>query len=125
MSDTRYTKTHEWVRLEQDGNVTVGITDHAQDQMGDIVYVELPEVGKEVKTGAEVAVVESVKAASDIYMPVNGRIIAVNERLQDEPELVNSGAEGDGWFLKIAPDDPAEMEKLMDKETYETFLESE
>jgi glycine cleavage system H protein len=125
MSDTRYTKTHEWVRLEQDGNVTVGITDHAQDQMGDIVYVELPEVGKEVKTGAEVAVVESVKAASDIYVPVNGRVIAVNERLQDEPELVNSGAEGDGWFLKLAPDDPAEMEQLMDKETYETFLESE
>ena len=125
MSETRYTKTHEWARLDEDANVTVGITDHAQDLMGDIVYVELPEVGREVSSGEEVAVVESVKAASDIYAPVNGKVIAVNEQLQDEPELVNSGAEGDGWFLKITPGDPAEMEKLMDQAAYETFLESE
>lgn len=125
MGDIKYTKEHEWMRLDDDGHVTIGITDYAQDQLGDIVYVELPETGAEITAGEEVAVVESVKAASDVYVPFNGKVVAVNEQLEEEPELVNSSPEADGWFLKIAPSDPAELDKFMDKTAYEDFLRSQ
>ena len=124
MGDIKYTKEHEWMRLDDDGHVTIGITDYAQDQMGDIVYVELPETGAEVTAGEEVAVVESVKAASDVCVPFNGKVIAVNEQLEEEPELVNSSPEADGWFMKIVPSDPKELDKFMDKTAYEDYLGS-
>lgn len=122
MSETpqelRYTGTHEWARLE-DGAITVGISDHAQCALGDVVYVELPELGLEVQPGEEVAVVESVKAASDICAPVGGVISAVNERLDDAPETVNQDPYGDGWFFQIAPNDPTELEDLLNAEAYQ------
>ena len=125
MGDIKYTKEHEWMRLDDDGHVTIGITDYAQDQMGDIVYVELPETGAEVTAGEEVAVVESVKAASDVHVPLNGKVVAVNELLEEKPELVNSSAEADGWFMKIVPSDPTELDKFMDKTAYEDYLGSQ
>ena len=124
MGDIKYTKEHEWMRLDDDGHVTIGITDYAQDQMGDIVYVELPETGAEVTAGEEVAVVESVKAASDVSVPFNGKVVAVNEQLDEKPELVNSSPEADGWFMKIVPSDPIELDKFMDKTAYEDYLGS-
>ena len=116
----RYTKEHEWVRLEGD-LATVGITDHAQEALGDIVYVELPEVGRVVKAGEAFAVVESVKAASDVYAPVAGEIIAVNERLQDEPQLVNTDPYGEGWFARIRTS--GETVELLTPEQYATYLQ--
>ena len=104
-ADLRYASSHEWSRLEADGTVTVGITDHAQDLLGDVVFVECPDVGRQVSAGEECAVVESVKAASDIYAPISGEVIAVNEALTDSPELVNSAPYGDAWFFKIQPSD--------------------
>jgi glycine cleavage system H protein len=117
----RFTKEHEWIEL--DGDVaTVGITSHAQEQLGDITFVELPEVGRTVAPGDAFAVVESVKAASDVYAPVAGEVVAVNDRLEENPELVNEAAEADGWFAKIRPSDPAALETLMDREGYDAFL---
>lgn len=117
-ADLRYAASHEWTREEADGTLTIGITDHAQDLLGDVVFVELPEVGRTVSAGEECAVVESVKAASDIYAPVSGEVIAVNEALADGPELVNSEPYEGAWFFKIKPTDSSELDKLMDADAY-------
>jgi glycine cleavage system H protein len=123
MSDTRYTKEHEWVRL--DGDIaTMGISEHAQSQLGDIVFVELPEVGRTVGRGDAMAVVESVKAASDVYAPVGGEVVEANGKLNDDPALVNSGAESDGWFCRIRIADAGEVNQLMDAGAYKAFVES-
>ena len=120
MSDLRYTREHEWVRL--DGDIaTVGISDFAQDQLGDVVFVELPAIGKSVKAGAEAAVVESVKAASEVYAPVSGEVVEVNDALGTRPELVNSDPTGEGWFMKIRVADAAELDALMDEAAYAAF----
>ncbi len=121
----RYVDTHEWVRQEDDGTVTIGITDHAQQQLGDLVFVELPEVGRTVADKEEMAVVESVKAASDVYSPLAGDVIAVNEALSEAPELVNQDAYGDGWIVKLRPSDAAAAETLMDATAYKELAESE
>ncbi len=123
MSDVRYSEEHEWIRLEGDVGV-VGITEYAQDQLGDVVYVELPEVGQRVEKAAEAAVVESVKAASEVYAPATGEVVAVNDALNDDPSAVNSDPEGAGWFIKIKLDDVAELDRLMDAEAYGKYLES-
>ena len=123
--ELRYARTHEWARLEEDGTVTVGISDHAQDALGDVVYVEHPEHGQQVVAGDEAGVVESVKAASDIYAPVSGSVVAVNEALDDAPETVNQDPYGDGWFFKIQPDDVAELDDLLDSEAYAELCENE
>ena len=117
-SELKYASSHEWARLEEDGSVTVGITDHAQEALGDVVFVELPEVGSTLSAGDEAGVVESVKAASDIYAPVGGEVIAVNERLEDEPETVNSDPYHDGWFFKLQSDDTSELDDLLSAEDY-------
>ena len=117
-TELRYASSHEWARLEEDGTVTVGISDHAQQALGDVVYVEHPEVGQTVSAGSEAGVVESVKAASDIYAPVSGTITAVNETLEDAPETVNQDPYGDGWFFRIEPDDPSELDDLLDAAAY-------
>ncbi|AEB11536.1 glycine cleavage system protein GcvH [Marinithermus hydrothermalis] len=122
--ELKYTKSHEWARLEED-LVVVGITDFAQDALGDVVYVELPEVGRQVAAGEAVAVVESVKTASDIYAPVAGEIVAVNEALVDAPERVNEDPYGEGWMFKIKPADPAAFEALLDARGYQEVIESE
>lgn len=114
----KYASSHEWIRVDDDGTATVGISDHAQDALGDIVFVELPEVGATVHAKDEVAVVESVKAASDIYSPVSGEIVAINEDLVDAPETVNGQPYDGGWFFKIALSDEAELDELMDAEAY-------
>jgi glycine cleavage system H protein len=117
----KYTKDHEWIRL--DGDVAViGITEHAQEQLGDVVFVELPKVGKKIEKGKEAAVVESVKAASEVYAPVTGEVVAVNSELEGDPSLVNRGAEGDGWFMKVKLKDAAELEGMMDKSAYDKFV---
>jgi len=123
MATLRYTNEHEWIRLEGDV-ATVGITDHAQTQLGDIVYVELPAVGKKVAKGDEAAVVESVKAASEVYAPVGGEVVAVNGDLEGSPATVNQDAEGTGWFLKLKVADAAEVEQLMTPEQYQDYLET-
>ncbi len=123
MSDVRYSEAHEWIRLEG-GVGIVGITDYAQDQLGDVVYVELPEVGQRVERAAEAAVVESVKAASEVYAPATGEVVAVNDALNDDPSTVNSDPEGAGWFIKIKLDDVAELDRLMDAEAYGKYLKS-
>lgn len=124
-SELYYAKTHEWVRREEDGTVTVGITEHAQDALGDVVYVETPEVGDSIAAGDQAGVVESVKAASDIYAPVTGEVIATNETLEDAPETVNSDAFNDGWFFKLQPKDMGELDALMSAEEYEQFCDEE
>jgi glycine cleavage system H protein len=124
MSDLKYTEEHEWLRLEQDGSVTVGITDYAQEQLGDVVYVELPPAGSTVSAGDEAAVVESVKAAGEVKSPISGEITAVNEKLSDEPELVNSQPTEDGWFFKIKPESVEELESLMSEPDYNEFLDT-
>ncbi|MDO6426801.1 glycine cleavage system protein GcvH [Thalassotalea sp. 1_MG-2023] len=124
-SELKYATSHEWVRNEGDGTVTIGITEHAQELLGDMVFVELPEVGESVSTGDDVAVAESVKAASDIYAPVSGEVLAVNEELEDSPELVNSDAFGDGWMFKIKLDDASELENLLDAEGYENSIDED
>ena len=120
---TRYTKEHEWIRLDGD-NAVVGITEHAQSQLGDVVFVELPEIGKSFAAGDEAAVVESVKAASEVYAPASGEVVAVNDALADTPATVNEDAEGKGWFLKLKLKDPAELEKLMTAEQYKDYIAS-
>ncbi len=122
-SDLRYTSSHEWVRLEEDGTVTIGITDHAQEALGDLVFIELPEVGSTLAQGDACCVVESVKAASDIYMPINGEVLDTNQALVDEPEIVNNSAYDDGWIFKVQPDDVDDIEQLLDASGYETELE--
>ncbi len=124
-TELKYADSHEWARLEEDGAVTVGISDFAQSALGDVVYIELPEVDATIQTGEEAGVVESVKAASDIYAPVNGIVVAVNEKLEDAPELVNEDAFGDGWLFRVQPDDPTELEDLLDAEAYEELCDSE
>lgn len=124
-SELRYATSHEWVRNEGDGIVTVGITEHAQDLLGDMVFVELPDVGDNVSTGDDIAVCESVKAASDIYAPVSGEVIAVNEDLEDAPELVNSDAFGDGWLFQIKLDDAKEIESMLDAEGYKNSIDED
>ena len=124
-SELKYATSHEWVRNEGDGTVTVGITDHAQDLLGDMVFVELPDVDDEVSTGDDVCVAESVKAASDIYAPVSGQIIEINEDLEDSPELVNSDAFGDGWLFKLKLDDASELENLLDAEGYKNSIDED
>jgi glycine cleavage system H protein len=116
--ELRYASTHEWARLDDDGTVTVGISDHAQDALGDVVFVELPEVGAALAAGDEAGVVESVKAASDIYAPVAGEVIAVNPALEEAPETVNADPYGDGWFYRLRPADAGELDELLDAEGY-------
>jgi glycine cleavage system H protein len=123
-ADLKYSNSHEWARLADDGLVTVGITDHAQELLGDIVFLELPEAGRRLVKGEECAVVESVKAASDIYSPVSGEIVAVNQAAVDRPELVNEDAYG-AWLFKIKPDNPAEVDSLLDAEGYQQVVDSE
>ncbi|MDH5737662.1 MAG: glycine cleavage system protein GcvH [Gammaproteobacteria bacterium] len=129
MSETpdnlKYAPSHEWARLESDGVLVVGISDHAQDALGDVVYVELPEVDSLVTAKGEAGVVESVKAASDIYAPVSGKILAVNEALEETPELVNDSPYGDGWFFKMMPDNPDELNNLLDAAAYAAHCETE
>jgi glycine cleavage system H protein len=129
MSDIRkelkYLSSHEWARLEEDGTVTIGITDHAQEALGDVVFVETPEIGSTVSLGEEAGVVESVKAASDIYSLVSGEVVAVNELLQDSPETVNSSPYDEGWFFRIRPDDLAELDEALSADDYRDLLASE
>ncbi len=120
----KYTKDHEWARLEGDFVVTCGITDHAQEMLTDIVFVELPEKGDEVKQGQQIAVVESVKAVSDVYAPVGGRVVDVNMKLEDSPELLNSDPYGEGWIFKIEMSSKEELDELMDEKAYAEHLES-
>ena len=118
--ELKYAKSHEWARIEEDGSVTIGITDHAQEALGDVVYVEVPSVGDTLAGGDQAGVVESVKAASDIYSPVTGEVVAVNENLEDEPELVNSDPYNDGWFFRLKVGDLSELEGLLSAEDYAT-----
>jgi|TARA_R110001583_G_scaffold175578_1_gene330164 glycine cleavage system H protein len=118
-SELKYASTHEWARLESDGTVTVGISYHAQNALGDVVFIELPEVGAEYSAGDEAAVVESVKAASDIYAPVSGEIIEVNDALDESPETVNEYPYSDGWFFRMQPSDASELDNLLDAEAYD------
>lgn len=124
-SQLRYATSHEWVRNEGNDIVTVGITEHAQGLLGDMVFVELPDVGDNISTGDDVAVAESVKAASDIYAPVSGEVVEVNEDLEDSPELVNSDAFGDGWLFKVKLADSAELEALLDAEGYANSIDED
>jgi glycine cleavage system H protein len=123
--ELKYAKTHEWARLEADGTVTVGITDHAQTALGDVVFVEAPEVGVVLTAGDEAGVVESVKAASDIYSPLTGEVIEINQQLEDDPETVNSDPYGEGWFYKLQPSDPGELDELLSAEEYRQQCEDE
>ena len=118
-----FTKEHEWVRVEGD-TATVGISDHAQEQLGDIVFAEVPETGKRLSRGQEAAVVESVKAASDVYSPVSGEVTEGNSKVADDPSIVNSDPEGDGWFFKLRLDNPGEVEGLMDEGAYRDWLKT-
>lgn len=123
--DLKFLRSHEWARIDDNGRVTVGISDHAQGQLGDLVYVELPDVGDHVDQGAASAVVESVKAASDIYSPIAGKVVAVNEALADKPEAINEDAFGDGWIFVIEPDDVGQLEELLTPDEYAALLEEE
>ncbi|GMR20117.1 MAG: glycine cleavage system protein GcvH [Gammaproteobacteria bacterium] len=123
--ELKYTKSHEWIKQNDDGTVTIGITDHAQDLMGDMVYIELPDTGSELKAGGDCAVVESVKAASDVYAPVSGEVIEVNEGLADAPEVVNKDPYGEGWMFKVQLSDEAGLDGLMEARDYEELLASE
>ena len=124
-SELKYLPSHEWARLEEDGTVTIGITEHAQDSLGDVVYVELPEVGGQVAVGEESGVVESVKAASDIYTLVSGEVLAINEALEDEPETVNSSPYDEGWFFRVQPSDLSELEAALDADGYKALIADE
>lgn len=123
-AELKYAETHEWVRTEDDGTVVVGITDHAQDALGDIVYVELPEVGASADSGGEVAVVESVKAASDIYSPVSGEIVEINSALEDQPETVNQSPYGDGWLFRVKLAETEDIQSLMDADAYKAMIDA-
>ena len=123
--DLRYSESHEWVRVESDGSVTVGITGHAQELLGDLVFVETPEPGSAASAGEACATVESVKAASDVYAPVSGEVVAVNEGLTDAPELVNESPYDDGWLFRIQPTDTTQLDALMDADAYDAKVASE
>ena len=123
MGELRYTEDHEWVRIEDDGIAVVGITDYAQEQLGEIVFVELPEVGDEIERGAEAAVIESVKAASELFAPVSGTVAAVNDALNDEPALVNEDSVGEGWFLRIDTGGDGSLDGLMTEDEYLRYVE--
>ncbi|WP_322406235.1 glycine cleavage system protein GcvH [Idiomarina sp. PL1-037] len=124
-ADLKYASTHEWVRDEGDGTFTVGISEHAQELLGDMVFVELPDVGDKVATGDDIAVAESVKAASDIYAPMTGEVVAVNEDLEDAPETVNNDPYGDGWLFRIKADDSSELDNLLDANAYEASIDED
>lgn len=124
-ADRKYTKEHEWAKDNGDGTITMGITDHAQELLTDVVFVELPAIGKKVKQMEPVAVVESVKSVSDVYAPVSGEVIEVNTRLEAHPELVNQDAFGEGWMVKLSLDDPAELNNLMEAADYEEMIKAE
>jgi glycine cleavage system H protein len=123
--DLMYTREHEWLRREDDGSVSIGITDHAQEALGDIVYVELPEVGQDLDSGGDMAVVESVKAASDVYAPISGAVVAVNEELGDDPEKINADPYGDGWIVRIKPSEEIDESALLAPDDYQTLLDEE
>jgi glycine cleavage system H protein len=125
MGDTKYNDEHIWVRLDDHGMAVIGISDHAQEQLGDIVYVELPDVGREVTVGEEIAIIESVKTTSEINAPVSGSIREVNEELGDRPELINESPLDDGWLVRIEPDDIHEADSLMDEDAYKEFVDAE
>ena len=122
-SDLKYTESHEWISVEADGSVRIGITDHAQEQLGDLVFVELPAQGERLDQGESCAVVESVKAASDIYAPITGEVVGVNESLEDDPGQINADPYGDGWLFAVNLEDVSELEGLMDAEAYEASLD--
>lgn len=124
-NDLRYTKSHEWVRVDDEGIATIGITDHAQELLGDLVFVELPEPGTQLSAGAECAVVESVKAASDVYSPLSGEVIEVNEGLADSPETINQDAYDEGWIFRLRLSEPGELEALLDADAYAEHAESD
>lgn len=124
-TDLKYVKSHEWVKLLEDGSVAVGITDHAQETLGDLVYVEAPETGRKLATGEGCGVLESVKAASDIYAPIAGAVLANNDNLGEKPELLNADPYGDGWLWKMQPDNPAELDQLLDAAGYEAVVADE
>lgn len=123
MAEIYFTDEHEYIRIEDDGSGTVGITDYAQGQLGDVVFVDLPEMGKSLNKGDEAAVIESVKAASEIYAPVTGEVVAINGELADSPGSVNEDAQGKGWFMKISISDKSELDGLMNEQAYKTFVE--
>ena len=123
--DLKFLKSHEWARVEDNGQVTVGISDHAQGLLGDLVYVELPNVGDDVTVGGAAAVVESVKAASDVYSPVSGKVVAVNAALADKPETINEDAYGEGWIFVVQPDDSKQMDELLSPDEYSEILDAE
>lgn len=124
-ADLKYIETHQWVRVANDGTATVGITDFAQQQLGDVVYIGVPDVGVTVTGGEEAGVAESVKSASDVFSPVSGEVVAVNEALEDEPEKVNDDPYGDGWLFRVQLSDPGELDGLMDPDAYAAHAESE
>ncbi|QRN40918.1 MAG: glycine cleavage system protein GcvH [Neisseriaceae bacterium] len=119
LNHLKYVESHEWVRREDDGTVTIGITDHAQDLLGDVVFVELPEIGTELVKDDQAGVVESVKAASDIYAPISGKVVAINENLEASPDLVNTSPYEEGWFFVLEPTNPSQIDQLLDAEAYE------
>ena len=123
--DLLYTAEHEWLRREDDGTVSIGVTDHAQSALGDLVYVELPEVGQDIESGGDMAVVESVKAASDVYSPIEGVVAAVNEALADDPEIINSDPYGEGWIVKVKPSGDLDEGSLMTPDAYQALLDEE
>ena len=123
-NNLKFLDSHEWARLEDDGTVTVGISDHAQELLGDIVFVELPDIGKNIEKKDDIAVVESVKAASDVYSPVSGEVTEINEVLNDNPEIINASPYDEGWFFKIKPQDIEELANLLDSEAYKKVSES-
>ena len=123
--DLLFTSEHEWLRRDDDGNVTIGITDHAQAALGDLVYVELPEVGLEIEGGGDLAVVESVKAASDVYAPIDGTVVEINEDLANDPEIINADPYGDGWLVKLQPNDDLDEDALLTPEAYQELLDEE
>lgn len=124
-AELKYTKTHEWVRQEGQGDLTVGITDQAQEMLGDIVYIELPEIGTTVRASVECMVIESVKAASDVYAPVEGEIIEVNTSLTDQPELINQKSYDDGWLFRLRPNNTADLDRLLDAKGYADMIAAE
>ena len=124
-NELKYARSHEWARLEEGGTITVGITDHAQEALGDVVFVELPEVGTTLAAADDAGVVESVKAASDIYAPVGGEVIEINGLLEDEPEMVNTDPYNEGWFYKLQPSDTSELEALLSAEDYQQQCDDE